>query len=217
MNKTLDDYRDYMGYFPTYGCPDKLEDDEEFEYYKFKIPRHYIRGVLAEGDVWLGYEECEEEGTLDSSIILGMRYLPVYVGIEYLGADVDFLYYKIKTPKMILDSPIIPGGSVNHRIAYEYVEDWEKEKEEKKDTLPVAGEAMSGRHDEQSVKKVKENIVLLYEITLKCNNPDCSTSEYKEVTSDLWDAVHGITCSECFGTEFSLIGYKVLVEEEEGE
>ena len=219
MNKSLEDYLEYMGYFATYGCPEKLDDDGEFEYYKFKVPRHYIREMMEEGVDWLEYEEWEEESTLDSSVILGMRYLLVHTGIEYLDADIDFLYYKIKVPKVVLDSSIFPGGDVCNRVSYEYIEEWEKEEEEeeKEGTLPIAGEAMPGRHEEQIVKKVKESIVHLYEITLKCNNPDCSTSEYNEVTSDIWDAVHGITCVECLGTGFSLIGCKVLVEEEEGE
>lgn len=214
MNKLLEDYAPNMGYFPTYGCPEKLGEDEEFAYYKFKVPRHYIRGVLEEGNAWPDYEECMEEGTLDDSVVLGMRFLPVYTGVEYLDADVDFVYYKVRVPKVLLETPI-SGGSMCYRIAYEYIEDFEKEEEEEeRSKIPKAGEGMPGRHEEQIVKKVKERTVHLYEVTLRCNNSDCLADDYNEVTSNIFDVVYNVACPECLGTLFSLIGCKVLVEEE---
>lgn len=212
MAKLLEDYTPYMGYVPTYGAPEKLEEDEEFVYYKFKVPRVYIRGIIEEEGMWFGYTECEEESTLNGSVVLGIRHLPVYSEVVYLDSDVDFVYYKVRVPKVLLDTPIVTGGAVKYGAMYEYVDEWELEEEEEI-KLPKAGEGMPGRHDELSVKKVKESVIHLYEVTLKCNAPDCLT-EYNEVTSDLWDAMYNITCSKCLGTFFSVIGCKAVVEEE---
>jgi len=211
-----------MGYVPCYMWPEKIDEDDEFEYFKVKIPRHYIRMHIAEGGKWIGYEETDEVGEHDESVVLGIIYLPAIPDQEPMDADADFLYYRIAVPKSFLDSYIM-GGNVQYRILYETeafkLETVEEKAEreamefEEEKYTPKAGASMPGRDELDTVKKAKRLKSAIYEIELECKNPECGIV-HCEVTSDLFSALSGRVCGECFGTAFNLIKAEAIVREE---
>jgi len=223
MGKTFEEYLERVGLFPSYGTPEFIEEDEEFKYYLFRVPRHYIREHIAEGGTWLEYEEVEEESTLDKSVVLGMRYLPAYTGIESQGFDVDFYYYRCKMPKVVLDTEI---SGTNPRVTYEYafthVEEWEKSEEQKLEeelgkfeiTVPTAGSEMPGRSDLTAVRKVKKEKVHLFEIQLRCGNPSCQLDQEPHISSDFFDALYEQECSLCGSKTMELISSRAIVKED---
>lgn len=211
-----------MGYVPCYMWPEKIDEDEEFEYFKIKIPRHYIRMHIEEGGKWLHYEETDEVGEHDKSVVLGIIYLPAIPDQEPMDADADFLYYRIAVPKSFLDAYIM-DGNVQYRVLYETqafkIETAEEKAEreaaemEEQTFVPKAGASMPGRDELTSVKKVKNTTYAVYEIELQCKNPECGIV-HCEVTSDLFMALSGRVCGECFGTAFNLIKAECIVREE---
>jgi Zn finger protein HypA/HybF involved in hydrogenase expression len=219
--KTLREYTQYMGYFPSYMFPEKVDEDEEFEYYKVKVPRIFIREHIATGDNWLDYEETDEEGTLDKSVVLGVIWLLAYKGTEYLEADADFLYYKIKVPIVFLNTPI-RGGGMYYREMYNTrqlnvnptEEQLEAAFEETKKEIPAAGSPMPGIHHAPAVVKAKETTVYLYELEMQCMNiPECGVI-HVEVCSDLFDGLAGRICGVCGSKRFTLVSAKKLIEED---
>ncbi len=227
MDNALDMYMERMGLFPSYGTPEQIDEDDEFAYFLFKIPRHYIRGEIEAGVEWIGYEETDEEGTEDASVVLGMRFLPVYIGVEELAGmhDVDFYYYRCRVPKVFLESPIKLlqdyGIARDYWYVYEEVEVWEKEDPEdlpedeefNKAAVPKAGEGMPNRNELNAVRKVKEEDVYLYEVVLKCNECDI---ELQVVSSDLFEAISNKECIDCGCRKMSLVSSKAVKEEDDG-
>ncbi len=196
-----------MGYMPCYLFPEKLEEDDEFEYYKFRVPRHYIREHIADGDIWPDYEETEEEGTKDKSAVLGVGFLLVYTGVEYLDSDADFLYYRVRVPKVFLDSPAL-DGRFTYRVLYDA-----GTLEVKSDRTPKAGESMVGKEELETVRKVKKSDPLLYEVTFKCKNVEDCGIEFKEIGSVLFDMLYSQSCPECDHPLLEMKECKILVEE----
>lgn len=224
-NKTFEWYIERMGYVPCYMFPEFMDKDEEFEYYKVKIPRHYIREHIAEGGTWYDYQETDEKGTLDKSVVAGMIHLCAYFGTEYIEEDADFLYYRIRVPIVFLDTAI-PGSSLFYREMYEarylnvktdreLVEDLA---EELADKVPAAGTPMPGMHHAPVVQKIKERgEVHLYEVELLCKNiPECGVT-HTEITRDLFGALANRVCGLCGHTNFKLIKVEPLVEEDDNE
>ncbi len=218
--KTLREYTEYMGYFPSYMFPEKVDEDEEFEYYRVKVPRIFIREHIATGDNWLEYEETDEEGTLDKSVVLGVIWLLAYKGTEYIEADADFLYYKIKVPIVFLDTSV-RGGGMLYREMYEArqlnvqpsEEQMEATLKEIEKEIPAAGSPMPGIHHAQAIKNVKETVVHLYELEILCMDPECGVT-HVEVCRDLFDGLAGRICGLCGSKRFTLVGAKKLVEED---
>jgi len=104
MSKTREEYTTRMGYMPYYKFPEQLEIfDEEFIYYKVRVPRLYIKDHIESGKVWPHDVDTDIVGTLDDSVVLGVFFLPVYTGVEYLEEDDDFLYYKVRVPAVFSD------------------------------------------------------------------------------------------------------------------
>jgi hypothetical protein len=225
MVKTFKEYLERMGLYPTYGTPEQIDEDDEFKYYLFKVPRHYIREHIREGGTWLEYEETSEEGTLDKSVVLGMRYLPVYVGIKSEGFDVDFYYYKCRVPKVVLNAAVV---STNPVVTYEYVystvEEWEKSEEQKFEeelgktfselNVLKAGTEMPDRADLTAVRKLKKEKVVLFEVQLRCGSPECGMEQEPHVTSDFFDALYEQECSLCGCRRMELVYSKGVVKED---
>jgi hypothetical protein len=229
MDNMLDLYMERMGLFPSYGTPEQVDEDDEFAYFLFKVPRHYIRGELEAGVNWIGYEETDEEGAEDASVVLGMRFLPVYVGVVEMvdQHDADFYYYRCRVPKVFLESPIKLlqeyGIARDYWYVYDEVEVWEREDPEdfeedeefNKAAVPRAGEGMPNRNDLNAVRKVKEDTTYLYKVTFLCN--ECETQLEPVISSDLFDAISGQECSECGGRRLTIVSSKAIKEDDDGE
>jgi hypothetical protein len=220
MSDLPDNYKERMGYMPCYKFPTEMGDDATFEYYKFRVPRHYIREHIKDGLVWPDYNETTEEGTRDESVVLGVGFFPVYSGVEYLEEDADFLYYKVKVPKVFLDTQI-EGTPHTYRLLYETKDFKLKTPEEKAEEASVleirstkAGDEMPGRIELKAVRKEKEVDTLLYEIVLYC--PNCGTEHNPEVGADLWAMLHARRC-ECGHTKLELRSCKSVLEEKKDE
>jgi hypothetical protein len=227
MNKSLGDYTKRMGYMPCYKFPEEIDEDSEFMYYKFRVPRIYIRWHIEEGNIWPDYEESFEGGTRDESVVLGVGLFPVYSGVEYLDEDADFLYYKVKVPKAFLDT-YIEGTTFKYGMLYE-TKDFKLKTPEQiaeeqaeiisTEKVPKAGEPMPDREDLIAVKKTKETDVLLYEVVFYC--AECNDGEGKEhepeVGSDLWEILHARKCGFCGNTKLHLKSCKSVLEEKKDE
>lgn len=223
MGKTFEEYLERIGLYPSYGTPDFIEEDEEFKYYLFRVPRHYIREHIAEGGTWLEYEEVEEESTLDKSVVLGMRYLPVYVGIESQGFDVDFYYYRCRVPKVVLNTEIVGTTPlITYEYAYTQVEGWEKSEEQQLEEefgkfeieLPTAGSEMPNRLELTAVRKAKEETVHLFEVQLRCTNSECGMDLEPHISSDFFDALYEQECTLCGCKKLELISSRAIIKEE---
>jgi hypothetical protein len=225
MDSAVRLYMPYIGLFPSYGTPDQVDEDDEFAYFLFRIPRHYIRGEIEAGVNWIGYEETEEEGEEDPSVVLGMRFLPVYVGVEEVAGmhDADFYYYRCRVPKAFLESPITLlqeyGIARDYWYVYDAVEVWEMEDPEgleedeefNKAAVPKAGEGMPDRQDLNAVRKAKED-TYLYRVAFKCN--ECETQLEPVVSSDLFDAISERECDACGSGRLTLISSKAIKEDD---
>ena len=221
MDKTYKDYTPRMGYMPCYKFPEELGEDEEFEFFKFRVPRQYIREHIAEGGKWPHSVDLTIKGSRDEAVVLGVGFFPVYSGVEYLEEDDDFLYYKVRVPKLFLDAPIL-NSEMTYRMLYEaktsILETAEQKAErESEDTeakkVPKAGEPMPGREELVAVKKVKEAKPILYEVTFECEN--CHETLGPEIGSDLFDILYSRCCEVCAGTSLKLTSCKMIVVEEE--
>lgn len=209
-----------MGYVPCYKFLKPLREDEEFEYFEIRVPRQYIREHIAEGGEWPGYEETEEEGTRDSSIVLGVIYYPAIPNPEPLREDADFMYYEIKVPKEVLEMSV-RGSKLKYRVLYEsqtYKLETPEEKAEREsesiecaEFVPKAGTVLSGTDELEIVRKVKEQDVDIYEVEVECKG--CSFL-YAEVTSDIFDTLSGLVCPSCYGTNFHLKAATAVIREE---
>ncbi|MHA2344735.1 MAG: hypothetical protein ACXADW_23005 [Candidatus Hodarchaeales archaeon] len=220
MGKTFEEYTQRMGYMPSYQLPEKLEEDDEFEYFKFKVPRQYIKEHIEMGDVWPHDVDTDIVGTEDASIVLGVMFLPVYSGVEYLEEDEDFLYYKIRVPIVFLDYPI-RGSKFTYRLVYEKLNFESPEQRAERESVdieckkaPKAGEPMPDKEVLSAVRKVKESKPLLYEIVFKCQDGDCGRT-YTEVGSDLFDLLYSRSCSACASTRLELVKCNTILEEDE--
>lgn len=207
MDKAIEYYIERMGYMPVYVCPEWLDADAEFEYYKFSVPRLYIKEHIAEGGVWPHDVDINIVGTQDASVVLGVAFLPVYTGVEYLTEDDDFLYYKVRVPKVYLDS-FIPDSNKTYRQAYE--------PKEEPDILecegPIkAGAPLSDAEELEIVRKVKESKPLLWEIFFRCSS--CG-EDFGEVETDLFDALYARSCPVCANTLLDLVSCEILLEED---
>jgi len=109
MRKKLEDYTERMGLFPSMHTPKLLSSDDEFNYYKFAVPRVYVE-FIERGDE-MTYEEMEE-----APAALAMGWFPVHVGIEELGSDADFYYYKVPVPQVVVES--------RYGVLYRPYEEW---------------------------------------------------------------------------------------------
>lgn len=220
MNDKLNYYLERMGYMPNYKFPEFIEEDSQFAYYKFRVPRHYIRQHIDDGDVWPNYKETTEKGNRDESVVLGVGFFPVYSGVELLDEDADFLYYKVKVPKLFLETPI-SGTNYTYSILYE-TQDYrlktpeELAEEKSKDIpcakIPKAGEQMPDRKELTSVRNVKESDVLLYEVVFYCSN-GCGIENVPEVGSELWDLLYSRSCAKCGNRQLELISCKPILKD----
>lgn len=218
MGKSLDYYRERMGFWPSYGAPERLDEDEEFVYFRFSVPRFYIRWLLEDGDSWHDYKETDEEPTLESSIVLGVRHLPVFIGIEEEGSDADFVHYRCPVPKRVLEEPIpIPGMDFTYEYMYTVTEKWERDDEEVDDDfefeVPTAGTGMPDREELNTVRKVKSEKVYYYEVVLKCK--DCGESSEPHISTDLFDALYEKSCAYCSCVQMEVVYSKAILKEED--
>jgi len=222
MNKPLGAYSEKMGYMPCYKFPKEIDEDEEFMYYKFRVPRLYIREHIREGNVWPNYTETYEKGNMDESVVLGVGFFPVYTGVEYISEDADFLYYKVKVPKEFLRTPI-SGTPHTYSILYD-TKDFrlktpeelaEKAAEIKSCDFVKAGDSMPDRGDLVAAQKVKDSNVLLYEVVFYCS--ECEMTHEPEIGSDLWKLLYARKCGNCSNTKLELKSCKSVLEEQEDE
>jgi hypothetical protein len=216
--KNLDYYKERMGYFPSYGAPTKLDEDDEFVYFRFSVPRHYIRFEIESGVKWHLYQETDEEGTIGKEVVIGVRYLPVHVGIEEDGSDADFVYYRCPVPVAIMSEPVL-GYDFNYSYMYNYTEKWEEDPEQIDDDfefeIPTAGTSMPDREELEVVRKVKAETVYFYEVVFQCMDEECERISEPFVSTDLFDAMYEKSCSYCAGTKLKLISSKAILKEED--
>ena len=215
-----------MGNMPCYKSPEKLGEGlipDEFEYFKFRVPRQYIKEHIAMGGVWPHDVDTDIVGVRDSSIVLGVIFLPVYTGVEYLEEDEDFLYYKVRVPKVFLDSSIM-GSKLTYRIAYEAetlnLETGEQKAERESVDIeckkpPKAGEPMANKEELEIVRRVKESKPLLFEVVFKCKGKDCGLELEPEIGSDLFDMLYARCCPDCVSTELIVMRAEVILKEDE--
>jgi len=109
MGKKLEDYMERMGLFPSLYKPELISSDQEFNYYKFTVPRVYV-------DFIKNNEVMSEQELEDTPAALAMAWFPVHSGIEELGEDADFYYYKVPVPHKVVESP--------YGIMYRPYEQW---------------------------------------------------------------------------------------------
>lgn len=216
--KSLDYYKERMGYFPSYGAPTRLDEDEEFVYYRFSVPRHYIRFEIENGVKWHLYKETDEEGTLNTEVVIGVRHLPVHVGIAEDGSDADFVYYRCPVPKIVMEEPVA-GQDYNYSYMYNYTEKWEEDPEQIDNDfefeIPVAGTGMPDRVELEVVRKAKTETVYFYEVVFQCMDEECEKFSEPSVSTDLFDAVFEQSCSYCASTRLRLISSKAILKEED--
>jgi hypothetical protein len=215
MDKSFEYYKQRMGFWPSYGAPERLDEDEEFVYFRFSVPRYYIRWILEDGDSWHDYKETEEEPTLESSIVLGVRHLPVFIGIEEEGSDADFVHYRCPVPKRVMEEPV-PGTDFTYEDMYTVTEKWENEEEEEAEDfefeVPAAGTGMPDRGELNAVRKVKSETVHIYEVVLGC--PDCGEDSEPYVATDLFEAVFEKSCAYCGSIVMSVVSSKAILKED---
>ncbi|MHA2010711.1 MAG: hypothetical protein ACW980_25665 [Promethearchaeota archaeon] len=192
MSKTFEEYTQRMGYMPSYQLPEKLDEDDEFEYFKVKVPRQYIKEHIELGDAWPHEVDTDIVGFEDASIVLGVIFLPVYTGVEYLSEDEDFLYYMVRVPKVFL----------TYRAAYEKLAlETAGEKAERESVnieckkVPKAGESMPDKEELAIIRKVKKDKILLYEVTFICGNATDCGMVFTETGSDLFEMLYSRSCS----------------------
>jgi hypothetical protein len=216
--KSLEYYKERMGYFPTYGVPIRLDEDDEFVYFRFRVPRHYIRFEIEEGVKWHLYKETDEVGTLTSEVVIGVRHLPVHVGIEEDGSDADFVYYRCPVPKVVMDEPV-PGIDFNFSYMYTYTEKWEEDPELVEDDfefeIPVAGTSMPNREELEAVRKAKSEIVYFYEVVFQCTDKECGETLEPFIAPDLFEAMYEQSCPYCTSTKLKIISSKAILKEED--
>lgn len=217
MNKDLGYYLERMGYMPNYKFPEQIDEDDEFKYYKFRVPRHYIRAHIEEGNIWPGYVENVElgSGMKDESVVLGVGFFPVHMGVDFIGEDADFLYYKVKVAKVFLETKI-KGTPYTYEVLYETQDFRLKTPEELAEMDSVvesikAGESMPDKTELEAVRKVKETETLLYEVVLYCGS--CETTHDPEIAADLWDLLYARKCSFCGNTMLELRSCQSVLEE----
>ena len=222
MSKDLEYYLERMGYMPCYKFPEEVGENEEFKFYEFKVPRHYIREHIAEGNIWPNYVETTEAGTEDNSVVLGVGFFPVFSGVDFLGEDPDFLYYRVKVPKVFLETQV-EGTTHTYSILYE-TKDFklktpEEIAEKAAETISCAkaGEPMPNKMELSIVRKVKEADVLLYEVVLRCNSCTPPVTFSPDVGSDLWDLLHERECELCGNRALQLVSCKSVLEEKKDE
>ena len=109
MTKKLKDYTERMGLFPSLKTPELLTSDGEFNYYKFAVPRVYVE--------FIEYGDAMSQDALEEApAALAMAWFPVHSGIEELGEDDDFYYYKVPVPQVVVES--------RYGIMYRPYEEW---------------------------------------------------------------------------------------------
>lgn len=210
---TLDEVTEKMGYFPTYGHPSKVDEDDEFVYYLFLVPRYYIEDHIAEGEKWDGYVPSAVPSTLDKSCVLGVKFLPIYTKVTKIEEDEDFLYYKARVPKMFLEHESSYG--FKYSIFYEMKEGWERTEEEKAaemeaiEEMPTAGELVK-----QVIDSDKEPDLRDFTVRLLCSN-DHITEFPGHTAEDVWDILQAFEgCDRCGSTTMEIL-FGVEGEEDE--
>ena len=217
MGKSPEHYIPRMGYMPCYKFPEKKGEDEEFEFYEFRVPRQYIREHIAEGRKWPHEVDLTIKGERDNSVVLGVGFFPVYTGVEYLEEDDDFLYYLVRVPISVLDASIL-GSELTYRFLYEAKTSvWEtpEQKAEKEaeaieaKKVPKAGEPMPNKEELMAVKKVKEAETVLYEVSFECEN--CHDLLGPEIGTDLFDMLYARSCLNCSGAKLKIVSCKMII------
>ena len=97
MEKTLEDYIERIGLFPSLVKPELLGSDGEFNYYKFTVPNVYV-DYIEMGDA------ISDPALEEAPAALAMDWYPVHVGIEMIGSDADYHYYKVPVPHKLIES-----------------------------------------------------------------------------------------------------------------
>ena len=178
MEKTIKDYAPRIGYYPSYGQPKLLSKDEEFAYFEFLIPHAYRNN-----------ETADSSGVLPDGWMLNMHSFPVHTGIELMGEDKTFLYFKCKVPLVILNSPY--GSKYHINISVVDTPDQEQKR------MDIFEKAKS--------KEVKE--YQQYEITFICER--CNQQE-TEVHDDPIAGLVQRYCGNCHFTVLKLASYRGL-------
>ena len=110
MSKKLEDYMERMALFPSANTPELLSSDNEFNYYKFTVPRIYVEFIE------LGENAMTPTDLEEAPASLAMGWFPVHTGIEELGSDDDFYYYKVPVPQVVVES--------RYGVLYRPYEEW---------------------------------------------------------------------------------------------
>lgn len=200
---TIDEITARMGYFPTYGHPSKVDEDDDFVYYLFFVPRHYIESQIAEGETWSDYVPSTTPSVLDKSCVLGVKFLPVSEVVK-ATEDEDFLYYTASVPKTFLDYDSSFG--FKYGIFYEMKEAWERTEEEIEEELEAIEEIPSaGELVKQVIDSGKEPNLEDFSVALKCSN-DHITEFPGHTAKDVWNILAEFEgCDRCGSTTMEII------------
>ena len=109
MEKKVEDYAEKMALFPSLRQPELLTSDNEFNYYKFAVPRVYVE-FIEHG------EALSDDELGEAPAALAMAWFPVHTGIEELGEDDEFYYYRVPVPQVVVES--------RYGIMYRPYEEW---------------------------------------------------------------------------------------------
>lgn len=206
---SINEITERMGYFPTYGHPTKIDEDDEFVYYLFLVPRHYIEERILEGDKWEGYIPSAKPSTLDDSCILGVKFLPIYTKVSEVEADEDFVYFKTRVPKAFLELQSSYG--FKYGIFYEIKEAWERKPEEIEEVEepPTAGELVK-----QVIDSGVEPELSDFTVQLKCAN-DHIIDFPGHTAEDVWSILHEYEgCDRCGSTSMEVLFHKERKDDE---
>ena len=102
MEKQLEDYISRMGLFPSLAQPRPIRQNEEFVYFEFIIPKIYLKEIMR-NKLPLPINTMDG-GTLTPIIALKLGYYPVYIGIQEIKRDEEYVFYEVPVPKIFLAS-----------------------------------------------------------------------------------------------------------------
>lgn len=180
--RTLKDYVERLGTFPSYKMPKYLGKDTEFAFFEFRVPHlidlgeyHDVNGVLPEG--WM----------------LDMIALPVYVGIELTKVDNTFRYFKCKVPLCIMKSSLGLGYfAPNIKFSND---------------MPLPSPDHEDAIDKAFEKAKQETIIDAdqWEVKLQCS---CGAPEITEIHKTATEGLVARYCGKCNSTRLKLVSLK---------
>ncbi len=183
---TLKDYVERLGMFPSYKVPEYLGKDEEFAYFKFRIPK------ALDLDTYV-----DPSGVLPEGWMLDMIELPVHTGTELLGSDETFTYYKCKVPLAFVKTPLGMGYfAPNIKFSNE---------------MPLPNPDQEKKMDDIFEKaKTSTKVYQQYEVTLKCNECGREATEIYTSEEEAFSGLVARFCGSCGNTTMQLASYKGL-------